>query len=182
MLTRLTTFADAHRLSARQALRHPYFKELRDADKRRAKMEATSPEPVPMSPKTEPDDKPVDMVSAVPSVSASVALPAVAVAPPPEKEKSRRQKPSKTTLFGLPPILFKSSAKPVPVQAFFIFFLFCQDEVCELFDRLPRPALTARLAGKSWEAHYPKSSRRGDSNGKDNGNHTGRPTCFHFFY
>ena len=42
------------RLSARQALRHQYFKELRDADKRRAKMmditaNFASPEPAPVA-------------------------------------------------------------------------------------------------------------------------------------
>lgn len=38
--------SDHCRLSARQALRHAYFKELRDADKRRAKLESmASPEP-----------------------------------------------------------------------------------------------------------------------------------------
>ncbi len=45
LLSGLLQYDPDLRLSARQALRHPYFKDLRDADKRRAKLEAHAASP-----------------------------------------------------------------------------------------------------------------------------------------
>eukprot|EP00047_Mylnosiga_fluctuans_P013142 m.29710 g.29710 ORF g.29710 m.29710 type:complete len:418 (+) comp4691_c0_seq1:60-1313(+) len=122
LLNGLLAYDPDLRLSARQALRHAYFKDLRDADKRRAKLEAhgvQSPEPMATSP-VPPAVAPSESSASTQKVAQHEEDPSpVAVQHVPSQQPSshvrRVHKPAKQAmkeLPGLPPIVFKHNPKP----------------------------------------------------------------------
>eukprot|EP00048_Salpingoeca_helianthica_P022421 m.18113 g.18113 ORF g.18113 m.18113 type:complete len:415 (-) comp7298_c1_seq1:125-1369(-) len=122
LLNGLLNYDPELRLSARQAMRHSYFKELRDADKRRAKLEvqaandgAKSPSPIPAESADSKKDSQAPEPSEDDGASVSQLPPAAAGATLPLKRTKPSSKPLLKELPALPPLVFKNGG-PKPLK------------------------------------------------------------------
>lgn len=126
LLSGLLHYDPELRVSARQALRHSYFKDLRDADKRRAKLEATQQPDGTKSPSPLPDveDRKKEPVAAAAATdgtedehSSISQLPAAHGSTLPLKRTKPASKPVLKELPALPPLVFKGGPqKPTQLK------------------------------------------------------------------